>query len=71
MYIHGTNTDSNSFNFLRQKIDHTNIAIEYDAYNDFEENLEELKERFPLQKIMYEGANELPNYTRFMIIGLK
>jgi len=34
-------------------------------------SIDELKNTFPLDKIMYEGSKALDSYTRFMIIGKK
>ena len=35
------------------------------------ESIEELESRFPMSKMLYSGSNQLPDYTRYMIIGLK
>jgi hypothetical protein len=35
------------------------------------ETLDELVNKFPMAKTLYSGSNALPDYTRFMIIGIK
>jgi pimeloyl-ACP methyl ester carboxylesterase len=44
VYIHGASATAESFNYIRQHIDHKDIAIEYDSSHGFKENLEEMKE---------------------------
>jgi len=44
VYIHGASATAESFNYIRQHIDHKDLAIEYDSSNGFKENLEEMKE---------------------------
>lgn len=44
VYIHGASATAESFNFIREHVDHPDIAIEYDSSNGFKENLEEMKE---------------------------
>ena len=44
VYIHGASATAESFNYIRQHLDHKDLAIEYDSGNGFKENLEEMKE---------------------------
>lgn len=44
VYIHGASATAESFNYIRQHLDHKDLAIEYDSGHGFKENLEEMKE---------------------------
>lgn len=43
VYIHGASATSESFNYLREHINHKDIVINYDSRNGFEKNLADMK----------------------------
>ncbi len=45
VYIHGANATSESFNYIREHINHESIHLEYKSENGFLKNLAEMKER--------------------------
>jgi len=45
VYIHGASATGESFNYIREHLNHNNdIVIEYNSKNGFEENLAQMKD---------------------------
>jgi len=73
VYIHGANATSDSFNYIRSKINQPDIICNYDSRNGFENNLNDiLKHLSPIEDIFFVAhslggiyalhiANAIPN----------
>lgn len=59
VYIHGANATSESFNYIRQKIDGESILINYDSSNGFENNLKMMKKQLGRNTQLFFVAHSL------------
>jgi len=59
VYIHGASATSESFNYIRSKIGGTDMTVNYDSRNGFENNLAAIKEQIGKTKDVFFVAHSL------------
>jgi pimeloyl-ACP methyl ester carboxylesterase len=59
VYIHGASATSESFNYIRSKIGGTDMTVNYDSRNGFENNLTAIKEQIGTTKDIFFIAHSL------------
>lgn len=59
VYIHGASATSDSFNYIRDHIKHSDMVLEYSSLNRFVDNLESMKEQLSAETDMFFVAHSL------------